>query len=653
MSNRIIRRFAFAALLFTAACASGTGGVGTTGGPSGRPQRPRGPDDMMGMPVPTQLPDTTWGTHVLVVGPGPDMRLWVGTYGRGIFVFRPDSAKWDRILAGDSTSISWNFVNSFTFPNDSTIWYGTVGNGWGRSLDKGKTWTNWTFNQLGPEWQYVIPDGLRSRGDTVYVATADGLRITADGGKTYKCIQGAARVAGGSTAKSQPCAEHIYTLPSEYLLSFDIGPAGEIWVGHLGGIAMSKDRGATWRNYTQTDGAPTTRIRSVLASDSAGAIWAATETELYFRASADSAFRKFDLKLPGWSGGLPGGIRAVYPNPGSRYPVIVTSFGMASAEMDGNYRLYYLPAGDLWKPSADIWDMTWWGPPIWPIAGSQRGLNLILAGDQLPGVSTAGAGVASASRAPAHEFFERPIREGDGNPHIDGTYRYGSTMGGNFQQHQGVEFNNPAGTPVRAIGAGLVVFAGPAEAGANTIAIRHDRKVGDQFIFSVYYHNSSLDVRTGQRVAAGDLIARVGNTGRATNDHLHLEVHLAPGTDSSAIVNPAERFPKYTTNPQLWIRPMPGTGIVAGRVRDAQGKPIPGTRVHGLVLPFPEETPYSFAETYKERAHSLAGYDEDFAVGDVPAGVYLLGVEINGTRVWRRVRVEPGRVTFVEFTPQP
>jgi hypothetical protein len=86
-------------------------------------------------------------------------------------------------------------------------------------------------------------------------------------------------------------------------------------------------------------------------------------------------------------------------------------------------------------------------------------------------------------------------------------------------------------------------------------------------------------------------------------------------------------------------------------VRDAEGKPVPGARVHGLVLPFPEETPYSFAETYRERAHATPGYDEDFAVGDVPAGTYLLGVEIGGARVWRRVRVEAGRVTFVEFAP--
>jgi murein DD-endopeptidase MepM/ murein hydrolase activator NlpD len=239
----------------------------------------------------------------------------------------------------------------------------------------------------------------------------------------------------------------------------------------------------------------------------------------------------------------------------------------------------------------------------------------------------------------------------DGNTHIDGTYRYGSTMGGRFQQHQGVEFNNPAGTPVRAIGDGQVVFAGAAEQGANTVAILHDRRLDNSFVFSTYYHNTSIAVRAGQRVSRGDVIARVGNTGRATNDHLHLEVHVAPARDSAAIVHPDVRFPPHTVNPQLWLEPLPGTGIVAGQVFDAAGRPVPGARIHGLVLPYPEETPFSFAETYEDRGHPDPAYGEHFAVGDVPAGDYTLGVTVEGRRVWRRVRVSPGMVTWVEFRP--
>src|SRR6185503_11054152 len=110
-------------------------------------------------------------------------------------------------------------------------------------------------------------------------------------------------------------------------------------------------------------------------------------------------------------------------------------------------------------------------------------------------------------------WFRRPIDSTTGSVYIDQTYRYGSTMGGYFQQHQGVEFNNPDGTPVHAIGDGVVVWAGPAERGALTVAIRHDMRLstdsGPRFIYSVYYHNSKLLTTVGTRVATGDVISQV------------------------------------------------------------------------------------------------------------------------------------------------
>jgi murein DD-endopeptidase MepM/ murein hydrolase activator NlpD len=597
------------------------------------------------------LPDTSgWGVHVLALRRAPDGAVWVGTYGAGLFVLPPRKEEWEHHPpTSDSTGVSSGFVNSIAIERDSlTVWYGTVGNGFGVSRDRGRTWRNWTQRQLGPEWQYVVPEGITVRGDTVYIATADGLRRTSDRGATWRCIQAAAPPAASGTAeRNDGCTERIRSLPNDYLLAMDVGPDGSIWVGHLRGLSISRDGGRTWRDVG-TAGIAGERIRAIrFAPDSA--VWVASESRLFVDSARTGAFRAADIRVPGYPS-LPGAPRAIIGSPGLLPPAIATSYGLVARTTEGGYRIFYVAAADRYRPAGDVWAVMWWGPPWTLLGGSASGLSRVLAGeapvtnviDTLPPVEP---------QAARHVWFQRPMTAADGNPYIDATYRYGSTMGGGLQQHQGIEFNNPAGTPVRAIGDGVVVFAGAAEQGSNTIAIRHDRQWEAQYVFSTYYHNSSLEAHPGQRVRAGDVIARVGHTGRATNEHLHLEVHVAPAQDSAAIVHPDQRFPPHTVNPQLWVEPLAGTGIVAGRVLDAAGQPAPGTRVYGLVLPYPEETPYSFAETYGDRARGSPAYGEHFAVGDVPAGVYMLGVKLGGKRVWRRVRVQPGMVSWVEFRP--
>ncbi len=495
------------------------------------------------------LPDSTgFGTHVLAVARDPRGSLWVGTYGQGVFRLRPGATQWER-LRHDTTasSISWDFVHAFAFDARGGIWYGTVGNGWGVSRDDGATWTNWTFTQLGPEWQYVTPDGIVTRDDSVWVATADGIQMTPDGGAHWVAL-------GDKTgpAARGPADTALALLTSEYVRRIGFDRRGVILAGLRGNERI---------------------------------------------AHTPDGWVREDVAFPAFS-------------PRNRI----------------------LVAGTPWK-------------------GTTCGLRLVA--DTTPCLKRAPV-AAGTPQFPRTTWFRRPIEKSD-NWFIDQTYRYGSTMGGNFQQHQGVEFNNPDGTPVYAIGAGKVVYAGPAEQGALTVAIRHDSTVagpgGPLRVFSVYYHNSALVAKLGQRVAAGDLIARVGNTGRATNDHLHLEVHAVPGDDVTLVVDSLQRFPAYTTNPELWIEPIPGTGIIAGQVLDAAGKPIPQARVYGIIKPDPAETPFSFAETYGDKAHPHPLYGEHFAVGDVPPGSYVLGVEINGRRVFRRVTVEAGKLSWVVFRP--
>jgi hypothetical protein len=670
--RRTIRRHA-AWLAATVLVLAGCGGGGGSGAPSGRSPAPRG------LPVPPPLPDEGgWGIPVLALEQTAGGALWAGTNGQGIWVLRertaPEAAAdsaarqadsipgavpsaprspWVRFAASgdDATSISWDVVNGLAVTADGTIWYGTVGNGFGRSTDGGSTWRNWTFEELGPRWLYTAHNGVRAVGDTVYIATTDGLRITRDGGTRWTCV-----VARGQTAASPQgrggCDERVEGLPSVYLLALAVDGFGRIWAGGIGGLSVSRDGGRTWQTATESEGLPAERVRAV-AMNTDSTTWVATETRIYVdsaRRGDRFAFKEANVRTPGFAR-LPGAVRAIVPSPGRLPPTFALSYGMAAGEGEtGGFRLYYLSAADRYRPAGDLWTVVWRGPPLWPVGGATTGLNVTLAGD-FATQDAVGAVRASETNSPTRPWLRRPIEAEGANPHVDATWLYGSTMGGNLEENPGVAFNNPEGTAVLAVADGEVVWAGEAGQGSRTVAIRHDRSADGRTVFSTYAFNSEVEAAVGDRVRAGQRIARVGRTGRARNSQLRLGVHASPADDVSQIVNPDEPVAAHTVNPQLWIEPMPGTGVVAGRVLDGAGRPVAGARIHGLVLPYPSETPFAWVETYGAQANADPLYGENFGVGDVPAGDYLLGVEIGDERVWRRVRVQAGRVSFVEFRP--
>lgn len=98
--------------------------------------------------------------------------------------------------------------------------------------------------------------------------------------------------------------------------------------------------------------------------------------------------------------------------------------------------------------------------------------------------------------------------------------------------HTGIDFVVPVGTPIKAIGAGTVVTAGPGGAYGNQVVLRHpDGK------FSQYAHLSRLDVSTGQKIQGGTQIGLSGATGNVSGPHLHFEIRTGPayGSDISPI----------------------------------------------------------------------------------------------------------------------
>ena len=92
---------------------------------------------------------------------------------------------------------------------------------------------------------------------------------------------------------------------------------------------------------------------------------------------------------------------------------------------------------------------------------------------------------------------------------------------GASSMHTGIDIPAPTGTPVTAFDSGTVIYSGVQGTYGNTVMIRHDDgKV------TLYAHNSALNVSVGQRVQKGQVVAKVGSTGRSTGPHLHFEVRV-------------------------------------------------------------------------------------------------------------------------------
>lgn len=85
--------------------------------------------------------------------------------------------------------------------------------------------------------------------------------------------------------------------------------------------------------------------------------------------------------------------------------------------------------------------------------------------------------------------------------------------------HTGVDLGAEYGTPIGAIWAGSIAFAGEYGGYGNVVFIEHADSV-----VTVYGHCAELTVVAGQKIEQGDLIGYVGSTGYSTGPHLHLEL---------------------------------------------------------------------------------------------------------------------------------
>lgn len=143
-----------------------------------------------------------------------------------------------------------------------------------------------------------------------------------------------------------------------------------------------------------------------------------------------------------------------------------------------------------------------------------------------------------------------------------------------WRPHRGVDYGAPRGTPIRATGDGVVTSARRRYGYGKTVIIRHGEKYTTLY---AHLHNYAKGVKSGARVAQGDVIGFVGATGWATGPHLHYEfrvggVHQNPLTVELPKSDPiAARYKtKFVAEAAKWVARLHGGDFDSGSVAQLQ-----------------------------------------------------------------------------------
>jgi murein DD-endopeptidase MepM/ murein hydrolase activator NlpD len=242
-----------------------------------------------------------------------------------------------------------------------------------------------------------------------------------------------------------------------------------------------------------------------------------------------------------------------------------------------------------------------------------------------------------------HFYFIRPLLVDSGNMPLP-DYRYGYIFPGKTAVHTGVDIVSQIRRPVLAAGDGKVIFSGYGllnGAGDETdpyglaVMIRHSFSFDGYLIYTVYAHLDRIEVKTGDWVTSGEEIGLIGTTGMTTGPHVHFEVRIE-NTAGDKI-----------QNPELWLIPPVGYGVLAGRIENNFGTLM---TTKELWLKSLATGKVSTIFTYSPKTKQVDDYyRENFVIGDLPAGEYELTTWYNYKLHKATVRISPGAVNFVQF----
>jgi murein DD-endopeptidase MepM/ murein hydrolase activator NlpD len=234
------------------------------------------------------------------------------------------------------------------------------------------------------------------------------------------------------------------------------------------------------------------------------------------------------------------------------------------------------------------------------------------------------------------------------------TYPYGGVFF-NDVAHTGIDIPGDIGTPILAAGGGKVVYAGQGvwkgidnvfdDPYGKAVIIEHDFSYQGEPLFTQYAHLDEIHVQKGQIVKTGEQIGLLGNTGKTTGPHLHFEVRLGKNDFFS------------TRNPDLWISPPVGSGVLVGQILTYAGFPLERQAVYlykaednSAIGPI-NDTTWIGASYQHMTVNPDPYYNENFTLANLPAGnyyVHISNVDI-GRSYSTKIEIKPGQITFFRF----
>jgi murein DD-endopeptidase MepM/ murein hydrolase activator NlpD len=243
-----------------------------------------------------------------------------------------------------------------------------------------------------------------------------------------------------------------------------------------------------------------------------------------------------------------------------------------------------------------------------------------------------------------HFYFMRPIA-GNQKNWPDPDYRYGGIFFEPNQVHTGLDIPAAKGTPVFAAGSGRVVWAGwglytlkpsnKTDPYGLAVVVLHDFGFDNLPLYTVYAHLDRVDVILGQWLQAGDKLGLVGKTGFTTGPHLHFEIRVGENTFFS------------TRNPELWLVPPQGWGVLAARLTDSYDHVISDLEINL----YSEETGMEWTSlTYPDiGVINDPYYQENLVFSDLPSGSYKVSFRYLKKLQEIQIQILPGQVSYFFF----